>query len=177
MKKLTAFILTAVLMLSLGVFALADGTTTLTTTVPAATYTLTIPKDMEVTYGKSDVDVKSLDATAVSGFAVGKNLKVTVNYTPFECKNVSTTIPYKVNAIIEWSRDDGNKDLGLINSGASLLFKCTGTNSLVPTTLSGDIYGALYFFHLTFDNSDWGKALAGDYIATMTFTSEVVAAE
>ena len=185
MKKITATILATLLMLSLGVFVLADGTTTLTTTVPAATYTLTIPQNVTVTYGVNSVDVGVLDAIATSGFAVGKNLKVTVSYTPFACEGVSTTIPYAVKGNIS-TNSPTTREYGDITSGDELLFKCVKTNELLPTDRSGKTYWGTsssfegsykeYYFTLSFDNADWGKALGGDYIATMTFTSEIVAA-
>ena len=175
MKKLTAFILAAVLLLSLGAIALADGTTTLTTTVPAATYTLTIPEDVTVTYGVHSVYVGELDAEATSGFAVGKNLKVTMTYIPFSCESVSTTIPYEVEGFI--CSKTGTYSYGMLESGCSFLFICTDTNKIFPSNLSGSPNFDNYRLDLCFSNADWGKALAGDYTATMTFTSEIVAAE
>ena len=52
MKKLTTLVLALALAASLAVPAFAANTTTLTTTVPAATYTLNIPADQEIPFGE-----------------------------------------------------------------------------------------------------------------------------
>ena len=82
MKKLTTLVLALALAASLAVPAFAANTTTLTTTVPAATYTLNIPADQEIPFGATETNIGSISVTDGTGFAVGKNLKVTLTYAP-----------------------------------------------------------------------------------------------
>ena len=51
MKKLFAILLVAALLIPMATVAFAANTTTLTTTVPAATYTLNIPADQKIEFG------------------------------------------------------------------------------------------------------------------------------
>lgn len=60
MKKLTTLVLALALAASLAVPAFAANTTTLTTTVPAATYTLNIPADQEIPFGAMETNIGSV---------------------------------------------------------------------------------------------------------------------
>ena len=73
MKKTLSFLMALVLVLSLGTMAFADGTTTLSTTVPPATYTLNIPADQEITFGATRAEIGNVTVSDSSGFAEGKN--------------------------------------------------------------------------------------------------------
>ena len=84
MKKLTTLVLALALAASLAVPAFAANTTTLTTTVPAATYTLNIPADQEISYGAISTNIGNVTVTDSASFAEGKNLEVTVTKDSFK---------------------------------------------------------------------------------------------
>ena len=173
MKKLFAIALSLSLVCSFSTVALAENTTVLTTTVPDATYTLNIPADQEIPFGTTEKDIGAVTVTNGSGFAVGKNLKVTVNFNAFSCENVLTTIPFHLRL---WnSKDVSWKDLA---SGDSFVFKGqsdgTTKEEAFIESVNG-LYGPIERFQA--GSEDWGKALAGEYSSTITFTAEVVASE
>lgn len=173
MKKLFAILLAVTMLASMATVVSAANTTTLTTTVPAATYTLNIPADQEIPFGATESKIGELSVTNASGFAVGKNLAVTLNYDAFKCETTSTTIPF--NVILCYT----NTNFGTsIASGSSVMFlgQSNGaTKKYVRKDVVGGLPEDLDLFFITMDSQDWGKALAGDYTATITFTAEVVA--
>lgn len=192
MKKLASLLLVLALFLSLGTTALAatGGTTTLTTTVPAAQYTLNIPADQAVTFGATSVDIGNVTVTDSSGFADGKNVEVAVSYTAFTSEDVETTIP--INEVRLCGSRGGAETTTeyfctLSKNGNKMTFEGNSTgkvgtkafvdgkgSSLSSSTSNTDFYvNTLRVYILS---TSWGKALAGDYSATITFTSSVVVA-
>lgn len=172
MKKLFAILLAVMLFASMATVASAASTTTLTTTVPAAAYTLIIPADREIPYGKTLMEIGNLDVTNEVGFADGKNLKITVNYTDFTCDNVSTTIPISISFGSHLMSGEFTEKEAIAD-GDYLM--CEGeSNGRVgaPKSANGSVGDLLA---IKVQSADWGKALAGDYTATITFTAEVVA--
>ena len=97
MRKFIALVLAMTMVFSMAVVASAENTTTLTTNVPSATYTLSIPADQVVPFGTESMDIGIVKVTESAGFAVGKNLQVDFEYEPFSSPNVSTTIPYTIS--------------------------------------------------------------------------------
>lgn len=172
MKKLFTLVLVVLLVVSLAPAAFAanatPGSTTLTTTVPDAEYTLNIPADQTITFGATSTEIGNVTITDAKSFANGKNVKVTVTYDAFTSPSVKTTIPFTLKY-----------DTGHVNSpfekpsGESFVFsgKYDGT---VEEKASLNSVEALIVY---IASSDWGKALAGDYTATIAFTAEVVAEE
>lgn len=173
MKKLIAILLTSILFLSVSVNVFADGTTTLTTSVPAATYTLNIPADQEITFGANKSNIGNVTVTNSEGFAIGKDLKVTVTYDAFSSDSVSTKIPYEIELGYEESVSGNTLALP---SGDSLTFegKSNGTVSEKAKLFVYNGSGSVGRILIVIDSADWGKALAGEYSSTITFTSEVV---
>lgn len=181
MKKLTTLVLALALAASLAVPAFAANTTTLTTTVPAATYTLNIPADQEIPFGATETNIGSISVTDGTGFAEGKNLKVTLTYDAFTSETVDTKIPFAVG--LRASIFQGDKYLPVIvKSDESIVFegKVTGDVSEF-VKIHGKITGTSNGYEgpaneavVTISSTDWGKALAGNYSATITFTAEVV---
>lgn len=180
MKKLTTLVLALALAASLAVPAFAANTTTLTTTVPAATYTLNIPADQEIPYGATSTNIGSISVTDGTGFAEGKNLKVTLTYDAFASETVDTTIPFAIQlktskeTNYDWEPID-------VNSDSSIVFEGNTTGDVSEfAKIRGHVSGVGGFAFdadqtfVTISSIDWGKALAGDYAATITFTAEVV---
>ena len=83
MKKIISLALVMALMLAMGTMAFAEKTTTLTTTVPDAEYTLNIPANQTVPFGAQSTEIGNVTVSDSSGFAVGKNIQVIVSYGDF----------------------------------------------------------------------------------------------
>lgn len=180
MKKFIAIALALLTVFSFSTAAFAEGnTTTLTTTVPDATYTLNIPADQEITFGKTVSNIGKVNVTNSSGFATGKNLKVTLTYDKFKSAEVSTTIPYYIEAY------GGSYTSGQVvydvterkDSGSCLIFKGLTNNLCDEYFFMEDSYGledSKKTLRARINSTDWGKALGGEYTSTITFTAEVV---
>jgi len=176
MKKLFAILLAVTLVASMATVVSATSTTTLTTTVPAASYTLNIPADQKINYGATETEIGKLTVTGAEGFAQGKNLAVTVTYDAFKCDDTSTTIPIDITSLYTGYASAPALDKQAIASGTSLVFAGDIDGGVdVPEIVKGDYHYFLDCLILNVDSADWGKALAGDYTATITFTAEVVA--
>ena len=185
MKKIFAILLAVMMLASMATVASAASTTTLTTTVPAATYTLNIPADQEIPFGTTETNIGNVTITNSSGFAVGKNVQVTVNYDAFKCEGVSTTIPFTLKVWNEEAWHGNQKNRVSLPSGGILTFygkSDTTVGEYAKETFefasSGNSHMRLdvidkITMHIT--SADWGKALGGEYTATITFTAEVVA--
>lgn len=182
MKKVIAILLAVMLVVSIAPTAFADSTTTLTTNVPGATYEFSIPEDTEIEYNATCTSIGYVTVTKSSGFAVGKNLKITLEYGPFvNTNNSESTIPYSICADTTTSLSDtssnGAHDYEK-KSGTSFTFKGLNTGNVQRLAFystyssSGTYYYGDLAVHI--NSADWGKALGGDYTSTITFTAEVV---
>ena len=176
MKKLTTLVLALALAASLAVPAFAASTTTLTTTVPAATYTLNIPADQEIPFGATETKIGSVNVTDSAGFASEKNLIVTLAWEDFKSESTNTTIPFYLEGRA------GTKGSLEIKSGDTIKFEGTSSGTVnkystmeLVSYQTGNTYTddmtSIYF---RANSTYWGKALGGDYSATITFTAEVV---
>ena len=179
MRKTIALILAVCTLLSFAVAASADtvtsGTTTLTTKVPAASYTMKIPANQTIKYGAMVTEIGNVTIEDSEGFSVKKNVEVTVGYTEFTSKGVDTTIPYRITAVFGMGytieteavlRFEGQQD-GTVKSKAT---------SIDISGVTNNPHGTLDRMVITFTSDAWDNALAGDYTSTITFTSKVVAA-
>jgi len=168
MKKLLAIVLAVLSAFSMTAVAYAENTTTLTTTVPDATYTLNIPADQEVEFNAQRTPLGIVTVTNAEGFSVGKNLSVTLTYAPFSSPSTSTTIPFKVKL----DPGSGTVAEGTILSGDKLTFEGKNDGTVGKASTPGT--GVVNSLIVEINSADWGKALGGDYSATITFTAEVV---
>lgn len=177
MKKFFAILLAVAMLASMAtVVSAAENTTTLTTTVPAATYTLNIPADQEIEFGATLTSIGRLSVTDSDGFAKGKNLKVTITYDAFKAEGIATTIPFTLKCPYG-PQEYYTKS---ISSGSSVVFKGQKTGSVdeyAYAVTPQDTESFLGDMKVFIDSADWGKALAGEYTATITFTCEVVVEE
>lgn len=177
MKKLTTLVLALALAASLAVPAFAANTTTLTTTVPAATYTLNIPADQEIPYGAISTNIGNVTVTDSASFAEGKNLEVTVKKDSFKSDTTNTTIAFTLSLV-----NTSDAQSKVITDATPLLFKGQANGTVAEKTrfaysrFSQGRPSEGYADHiaLNIDSESWGKALAGNYSATITFTAEVV---
>jgi len=171
MKKLLALALAVIMVASMSTVAFAaESTTTLTATVPAATYTLNIPANQEIPFGTTRKSIGNVTVTDAAGFAVGKNLDVTITYNAFAAEGISTTIPYAL------SLSGNNSTYKAITSGDVVTFEGKENGTVAETLIVEGNYEAICLL-FTAENEDWGKALAGEYTSTITFTAEVVVEE
>ncbi|MBR5291397.1 MAG: hypothetical protein IKU32_00615 [Clostridia bacterium] len=172
MKKLLAIVLAVLSAFSMTAVAYADNTTTLTTTVPDATYTLNIPANQEITFGDTSPKLGTVTVTDAAGFAVGKDLKVTCTFDPFSSPDTSTVIPFSLVAYYNNMSVDVNYHFVTMDSGSSLVFKGNARGGVDTPKYLGD--ELLQSLSLSIESSAWGKALGGEYSATITFSTEVV---
>ena len=184
MKKAIALLLAVMLVVSMAPAAFAS-TTTLTTNVPDATYTFEIPANTPIDYNALDTSIGYVHVTESAGFAVGKNLQITIEYGPFvNTANSESTIPYRLYAdntdiLTDNKRvtdHDGGSWSRLLKSGDSIIIKGTNEGTVRrwadnANTSAGNYIGDL---GVLINSSDWGKALGGDYTSTITFTAKVV---
>lgn len=180
MKKALALLLAVMLIVSMAPAAFAS-TTTLTTTVPDATYEFSIPADTKVEYNATCTSIGYVHVTESSGFAVGKNLEITMEYGPFiNISNPESTISYKICAD-DTTKIDDTATYSTHNytrlSGSSFVFR--GLNNGQVERLAYESYSnaATYYYGdlaVHIEKAAWGKALGGDYTSTITFTAAVV---
>lgn len=191
MKKLFALALAVVMVASMSTVAFAaESTTTLTATVPAASYTLNIPANQEISFGTTQADIGNITVTDASGFAIGKNLEVTISYDAFTSNGISTQIPYTLSLYAAGSEENtgssayhsAKEDLP---SGSSILFSGNASGAVAEyikletnyVTTTGTKMIPVTSIRFNALSEDWGKALAGEYTSTITFTAEVVVEE
>ena len=90
MKKIFAILLAVTMLTSMAtVVSAAESTTTLTTTVPAATYVMNIPANQVIEFGATSTMIGTVTLTNGDGFAVGKNVAVTITYDAFKSSEVN----------------------------------------------------------------------------------------
>ena len=182
MKKFFAILLAVTMLASMATVAsAAESTTTLTTEVPAATYTLNIPANQEIAFGSGVAKIGNVTVTNASGFAYGKDLKVTVNYDAFTCDETTTTIPFKVRLS---TNENFSPNYIEIPSGDSFVFAGKSDGTVDKEVLFKSWQGPTSTQYAYIDNveivvysENWGKALAGEYTATITYAAEVVVEE
>lgn len=190
MKKFISLALAIALLASMAVSASAASTTTLTATVPAASYTLNIPANQEIPFGTTQADIGNITVTDAEGFAVGKNLEVTVTYDALSADDISTQIPYSLSLYAAGSDESTGASAyhsatKEIPSGSALLFSGNASGSVAENikletnyvTASGTKMIPVTSVRFKALSEDWGKALASQYTSTITFTAEVVVEE
>lgn len=185
MKKLFAIALAVAMFASMATVAsAAENATTLTTTVPAATYTLNIPADQEIPFGTTSMEIGEVYLSGGKNFAEGKNVEMTITFTPFSCEGVSTTIPFGGYLLCtNYTTKTYKKDIttstntftfeGLSEGGVT---KYVQESFPGENGANGTITRALSTLYITMSSTSWAKALAGEYTGYITFTTEVVVA-
>ena len=174
MRKTIALILAVCTLLSFTVAASADtftSTTTLTTKVPAASYTMKIPADQTIQYGTELTDIGNVTIENSEGFSAKKNIEVTVDLTELTSETVDTTIPYQIrNVSSSGMTIDFDTEAVLRFEGQQ-----DGTVKSRATNINESPLDELNRMLVLIKSDDWANALAGDYTSTITFTSKVVA--
>lgn len=181
MKKLFAIFLAVMMVVSMAtVVSAAENTTTLTTTVPDASYTLNVPKDQVVDFGTLALKIGNVTITNSSSFAAGKNVEVTFDNTDFSCPDVATTIPIIVKGCYSSIDYSSNPPQSTTESAVctdnTIVFEGQSTgvvNSKGKAEMAGQTREVTNL-EVAIKSTDWAKALGGEYTATITFTAEVV---
>ena len=167
MKKLSALILALALLVSVIPAAYAanatPNTTTLTTTVPSASYVLNIPADQEISFGETNVEIGNVTITDSKNFAQGNNVAA-------EAEEINTTIPYEL-----YKNGSGSTDFK-VSSGDKLAFMGRSDGTVEELAVLVGTSSTMRNLIVKIASRDWGKALAGNYKSTITFTSEIVVA-
>lgn len=188
MKRILTLVLAVLLVASMTTVAFAsESTTTLTANVPAATYALNIPANQEIPFGTTQADIGNITVTDAAGFAVGKNLEITVSYDAFTADGLSTTIPYALSLYAAGSENSTGSDAYRsaeeeLPSGSVLVFAGNTTGSVAENVKLESNYVVstgvknipVTSIRFTATSEDWGKALAGEYNSIITFTAQVV---
>ncbi len=184
MRKTIALILAVCTLLSFAVVASADtvtsSTTTLTTKVPAASYTMKVPANQTIDYRLTTKKIGNVTIEESTGFSELKRIEVAVGTTEFTSEKVNTTIPYSLS--FRWS---SGRSYGFTYAGVGvvLLFegqqdgtvKSRATAYREKGSSRNNPEAELEYMEVGITPRSWDKALAGDYTSTITFTSKVVA--
>ena len=181
MRKTIALILAVCTLLSFAVAASADtvtsGTTTLTTKVPAASYTMKVPANQTIQYGVQVSEIGNVTIENSEGFSANKNVDVTVGHTDFTSEGVNTTIPYEILTV--WGPTSGTSgEKWPFDREAVLRFEGQQDGTVKSNATSIGIKhpsGTMTQMAIKIASGAWANALAGDYTSTITFTSKVVA--
>lgn len=175
MKKAIAILLAVMLVVSMAPAAFAS-TTTLTTTVPDASYKFSIPADTKIDYNATDTSIGYLCVTESSGFAVGKDLRIEITFAPFACEGVESTIPYTLKFASTTKMDDTTRAASHNGQFTNYKVRFEGKNDGTVNRLASTTSATAYIgdIGVIISSADWGKALAGNYTSTITFTAEVV---
>ena len=178
MRKTIALILAVCILLSFAVAASADSftsTTTLTTKVPAASYTMKVPANQKIKYGITITEIGIVTIENSEGFSAKKNVEVTVGHTEFTSEGVDTTIPYEILTV--WGPPSGGTRWDF-DREAVLRFEGQQDGTVKSNATSIGIKhpsGTMTQMAIKIASGAWANALAGDYTSTITFTSKVVA--
>lgn len=183
MKKTIAILLVVMMLASLATVVSAAETTLLTTSVPAANYILNVPAEVPINYGATKTSIGNITVTNAENFAVGKNLVVSLTYDVFKSQGVSTTIPFVVGMTSGFSRAVnlpsgsqitfyGKADTTVEESAKATFTFATTNASGTTSTYEEEDYADDFRVYIA--SNDWGKALAGEYTAIITYTAEVV---
>lgn len=169
MKKTAAILLAVLMLVPFATIAFAANTTTLTTTVPGAAYTLNIPSDQEIAFGEFSTKINAPTVTESSGFAVNKDLTVTAVYSNFVSDDTDTTIPLSLKTISSNEYDVLVESTW--TSGSSIVFPGQSNGTVKSSAIH--YKNTVKNLSIVIDSANWGKAEPGNYTATITFTAEV----
>lgn len=177
MKRVIIICLIVAFVFSFAGIALADGTTTLTTTVPDnVTYTLNIPENQTVDFGTGQFDINFPTISNGANFTLGKNVVVTITHDGgFKSDDVNTTIPYTVSAVPKDGSLYEGDETEFAGNSYTATFKGESDGNVKQYAYSPENPNwRLMKMRFRLNSADWGKALPGDYYSVITFSSEVV---
>ena len=139
--------------------------------IPAPAYTLNIPADQTVPYKAESHRLDCPTVSGTSGFAAGKNIRLTVSWTAFTSEAASTAIPF---SMMLYSTSGTGCDFA--SGTAYFIGNEDGTATEYPVAISGSTgeHMPAAYFTLNFNAADWEAAMHGEYKASITFSTEIV---
>ena len=139
--------------------------------IPAPAYTLNIPADQTVPYKAESHRLDCPTVSGTSGFAAGKNIRLTVSWTAFTSEAASTAIPF---SMMLYSTSGTGCDFS--SGTAYFIGNEDGTATEYPVAISGSTgeHMPAAYFTLNFNAADWEAAMPGEYKASITFSTEIV---
>lgn len=139
--------------------------------IPAPAYTLNIPADQTVPYKAESHRLDCPTVSGTSGFAAGKNIRLTVSWTAFTSEAASTAIPF---SMMLYSTSGTGCDFS--SGTAYFIGNEDGTATEYPVAISGSTgeHMPAAYFTLNFNAADWEAAMPGEYKASITFSTEMV---
>ena len=139
--------------------------------IPAPAYTLNIPADQTVPYKAESHRLDCPTVSGTSGFAAGKNIRLTVSWTAFTSEAASTAIPF---SMMLYSTSGTGCDFA--SGTAYFIGNEDGTATEYPVAISGSTgeHMPAAYFTLNFNAADWEAAMPGEYKASITFSTEIV---
>ena len=171
MKKILAILLVMALMVPMATFAsAAENTMTLKTTVPAASYTLSIPATMEVPFASEEVKFALPEVIESSGFQ-GRDLRIYISDMA-AIGDDNYRLPMQIVA----NPDEEAPAIDLMEEKAMYFIFTDESGSLdnVCYVAEGGAVGQLDSMSLLFEKEDWYKLSPGEHTGFIEFTSEVV---
>lgn len=169
MKRLFAILLVVAMMASLATVAsAAENTMVLKTTVPGASYTLSIPATMEIPFGSEMVDMLMPKVTDYSGFEE-KDLRLHISeVVPISDGTNSLRMSFMA---LRTGMNSGRFDL----TGGRYMY-CRIGDVVNPSWAldEGDAIESFETLLIYFEKEDWYKLAPGEHTGYIEFTSEVV---
>lgn len=176
MKKLCAILLAVAMMASLATFAsAAENTMVLKTTVPGASYTLSIPATMEVPFGAEEVEFERPQVIESAGFQ-GRDLRFYVSDIG-AIGDDTYRLPMQVVANVDVPGGTADYDIAE-GQGMYFIFADEETGEIddIDCYMVGDDNDMLWVgtLSLLFEKADWYKLSPGEHTGYIEFTSEIV---
>ena len=170
MKKVLILLIALLLVLPLATVASA-ATMTMTLTVPEAEYTLVIPQNQQIPFRSKGEMLGPVSTKNASGFAEGKNLRVTVSAAPFTSATTDTVLTYTLSG---QQAITGGKEFAL-GTNFDIVFEGQSDGSLgFSKVMTGSGLEGFDCLEIDFNEDDWDDLKPGDYTATITFNAQIV---
>lgn len=170
MKKLLAFLCSLTLVLSLGVTAFAEpsGYTTITTEVPACTWTLEVPQSRSISFGTEEEELGTVRITNIQNQRENRNIHAYLDTNCLFCltTDINTTFPFDIQVYRHSVELVPELIYTLRNKGYVSTLVEVSTAKAGETTLESTLT-------ILVDPSAWNSAPEGKYEANLVFSSSI----
>ena len=169
MKKLIAILLAVAMMASLATVAsAAENTMVLKTTVPAASYTLSIPASLDIPFGTEEARLPLPEITETSGFE-GRDLGI---YISKMCPISDGTNSLQMSVKVE--RTGANYAKFGIEENQYMYYRFERVETPYWFINNDGTCETFKYLMINFVREDWAKLAPGEHTGYIEFTSEVV---
>ena len=175
MKKLIAILLAVAMIAAMATaVSAAENTMVLKTTVPAATYTLSIPAALEIPFGTEQIDFPRPEVIESAGFE-GRDLRFYISDVG-AIGDDNYRMPME---ILTYLNEPYGPEVAEYKNGQSLYYVYTYGDGVLDDVdcYSPDEDDEMIWignFILRFEKEDWYKLSPGEHTGYIEFTSEVV---